>query len=90
MTQRRINEATPGAAVPTFGLPVTVYDKFYNGASDQTLLRHDLAYDARGNPTNVVTYDSTNGLQFSTAFGYDLMNRQTFAVDANGGRTAYV
>jgi len=89
VTQRRINETTPGAAVPTYGLPVTVYDKFYNGASDQTLLRHDLAYDARGNPTNVVTYNSTNGLQFSTAFGYDLMNRQTLAVDANGGRTAY-
>lgn len=89
VTQRRINETTPGAAVPTYGLPVTVYDKFYNGASDQTLLRHDLAYNARGNPTNVVTYDSTNGLQFSTAFGYDLMNRQTFAVDANGGRTTY-
>jgi len=89
VTQRRLNESTPGAAIPTYGLPVTVYDKFYNGASDQTLLRHDLRYDARGNPTNVVTYNSTNGLQFSTAFGYDLMNRQSFAVDANGGRTAY-
>lgn len=89
VTQRRINEATPGTAVPTYGVPVTVYDKFYNGASDQTLLRHDLRYDARGNPTNVVTYNSTNGVQFSTAFGYDLMNRQSFAVDANGGRTAY-
>lgn len=89
VTQRRINEATPGTAVPTFGLPVTVYDKFYNGSSDQTLLRHDLRYDVRGNPTNVLTYNSTNGLQFSTAFGYDLMNRQTFALDANGGQTAY-
>ncbi|OQW95205.1 MAG: hypothetical protein BWK77_07900, partial [Verrucomicrobia bacterium A1] len=89
VAQRRINEATPGTAIPTFGLPVTVYDKFYNGASDQTLLRHDLRYDARGNPTNVITYNSTNGLQFSTGFGYDLMNRQTFALDANGGQTTY-
>jgi RHS repeat-associated protein len=89
VAQRRINEATPGTAAPTYGLPVTVYDKFYNGSSDQTLLRHDLRYDARGNPTNVLTYNSTNGLQFSTAFGYDPMNRQTLAVDANGGQTAY-
>ena len=87
VTQRRLNEATPGTAIPTFGLPVTVYDKFYNGVSDQTLLRRDLRYDLRGNPTNVLTYNSTNAFQFSTAFGYDLMNQQTFAVDANGGQT---
>ena len=89
VAQRRINEATPGTAIPTFGLPITVYDKFYNGGSDQTLLHHELGYDARGNPTNVLTYNSTNGLLFTTSFGYDLMNRQTLAVDANGGQTTY-
>jgi len=87
VTQRRIDEVTPGAANPSFGLPVTVYAKFYNGASDQLLLRHDFQYDTRGNPTNVATYDSTNGFRFTTSFGYDLMNRQRFAIDANGGRT---
>jgi len=87
VAQRRIIEATPGAIIPDFGLPVTVYDKFYNGSSDQLLLQHDFQYDVRGNPTNVVTVDSTNGPLFSTSFGYDLMNRRRFAVDANGGRT---
>ena len=87
VTQRRIQETTPGTVIPTFGLPMTVSEKFYNGASDQTLLWRDLRYDLRGNPTNVLTYNSTNALQFSTAFSYDLMNQQTFAVDANGGQT---
>lgn len=89
VTQRRMADVTPGTATPFYGLPQTVYDRFYNGVSEQTLLRHDLSYDVRGNPTNVVTYNSTNGLLFSAQYGYDVMNRQTFAVDANGGRTVF-
>ena len=87
VSQRRIYEVTPGVASPCYGLPATAYDTFYNGASDQMMLRHDFQYDSRGNPTNVATYDSTNGFRFSTSYGYDLMNRQRYAVDANGGRT---
>ena len=89
VTQRRIHDTTPGTTVPFYGLPFTAYDRFYNGVSEQTLTRHDLTYDLRGNPTNVVTYNSTNGLLFSARFGFDLMNRQTLAVDANGGSTTH-